>query len=126
MNESLKKDGQRSIAGLLKQDRVVTIYQLLEAIAVLKTIHGTMDPDCISGRNGERIDDLLDIPNETGVDRHDAFHKFMRFGGGIRYYCCESCGAWSTHEGGKCVEPECDGTCDYKVCIHDFEPDDKS
>lgn len=121
----LIEEGRKSVAGLLKQDKMRLIFFLLEAkdLAhwVLEVSQGPLwrwMPEIVR----DRAKAILDLFEETGVDPDSAYHNFGRFGR-KRYYLCPSCGVFTDCQErtqGPGHDAECKGLCTQEIHPTDF------
>jgi len=115
MNKDIKKEGRRSIQGLLDKDKTELIGMLLKSLAIIRNL----TPESlryIAGMHHEDIKDLQLYLAESDVDKDDAYHNFLRFGQ-ERFYACLECGRWSS----AMMKCPCGHEFTYRVCWGDFE-----
>lgn len=119
------EEGRKSVAGLLKQDKMRLIYFLLEARSlahwILEVSQGPLwrwMPEIVR----ERAKAINDLFEEAGVDPDNAYHNLGRFSRN-RYYVCPSCGVFTDRQErtqGPGHDAGCQGLCSQEIHPTDF------
>lgn len=121
------KEGRKSVAGLMKQDKMRLIFFLLELQSLAHWIleasfRNSFLAALVPGFVLDKARALNDLFEETGVDPGNAYHNFGRFCH-KRYYVCPSCGVFTdrqettqnvAHDAG------CHGLCSQEIHPTDF------
>lgn len=121
----LIEEGRKSVAGLLKQDKMRLIFFLLEAHSLAHFVNVVSQGPLwkyIPEVKRDRAKAILDLFEETEVDPDSAYHNFGRFSR-KRYYLCPSCGVFTDHQEGTRGpghDAECKGLCSQEIHPTDF------
>lgn len=123
MNDKLKIEGRRAVAGLLHMDKMQLIYWLLKAAQRDRwLLHSREAQYHAPSMHLEAAESLRDMLDDAGVDADSAFHNFTRFCD-AKWWVCSKCGLFTDREETQTNamhEKGCDGVCDYKVTACDF------